>query len=119
MKLKGEWILENVQYSATYKISPFYIADAKCFENSEWKFVSNNNTGTLSLNPTGVCPDFSTNFVWNIKNNGNFNLKFIGEQKAKEVTTGFTLKIDAITESSFKLIDNSTETPITYTFRRK
>lgn len=50
--IKGEWLLSNVSYSADakYTISLLNDASSACFENSNWKFIPNNNTGTYSIN---------------------------------------------------------------------
>lgn len=116
IKLKGEWTLSSVSYPSGYKVTSFHVADAKCFEGSQWKFVSNNNTGTVALNSDRDCPEFSSNIVWNIKQDGSFNLKFVGSEKAKHVTTGYNLFASNFTDNSFQLVDNSTEATITYTF---
>lgn len=116
IKLKGEWTLTNVSYPSGYKITSFHVADAKCFEGSQWKFVSNNNTGTVSLNTNRDCPEFSSNIVWNIKQDGGFNLKFIGSEKAKHVTSGYNMYVTNLSDTSFQLVDSSTEATITYTF---
>lgn len=118
IKLKGEWTLSNVSYPSGHKVTSFHVADAKCFEGSQWKFVSNNNTGTMSLNNSGDCPAFGSNIVWNIKQDGTFNLKFVGSEKAKHVTEGYNLFVSNLTDNSFQLIDNSTEATVTYTFTK-
>lgn len=116
IKLKGNWTLTDISYPSGYKVTSFHIADAKCFEGSQWKFVSNNNTGTVALNSNRDCPAFSSDIVWNIKQDGTFNLKFIGSEKAKHVTSGYNMYVANQTDSSFQLIDNTTEASITYTF---
>ncbi|WCM41878.1 lipocalin family protein [Flavobacterium sp. CBA20B-1] len=117
IKLKGEWTLTNVKYPSGFKVTSFKIADAKCFEGSQWKFVSNNNTGTVTLNNnSSSCPEYNSKIVWNIKQDSSFNLKFVGDDKAKHVTTGYNLTAANITDTTFELIDNSTEATIVYSF---
>lgn len=117
IKLKGEWTLTNVNYPSGFKVTSFNVADAKCFEGSQWKFVSNNNTGTVTLNNnTSSCPQYNSKIIWNIKQDTSFNLKFIGDDKAKHVTTGYNLTVSEITDNTFELIDNSTEATIVYSF---
>ncbi|WKW46531.1 lipocalin family protein [Myroides sp. JBRI-B21084] len=119
IKLKGEWTLTNVNYSSQYKVTSFQIADAKCFEGSQWKFVSNNNTGTVTLNNNATkCPQYNSKIVWNIKQDGTFNLKFVGDDKAKHVTTGYNLKTNNVSDTNFELVDESTEAKIIYTFEK-
>jgi hypothetical protein len=54
--------------------------------------------------------------VWTIGKDQSFNLKFIGNEKAKKVVEGFRLEIANQTETSFQLIDNSTGTQVVYQF---
>ena len=51
VSLKGNWVLSKVSYpgSEYFKITSFNVADSKCFEGSQWKFVSNNNSGEMIL----------------------------------------------------------------------
>lgn len=114
--LKGDWTLTNVIYPKDVRVTSFHIADAKCFEGSQWKFVSNNNTGTITLNHSGDCPTFSSNIVWTIGTDQSFNLKFVGNEKAKHITTGYMLNIEDQTPSSFSLVDHSAGTTIVYKF---
>lgn len=118
LKLKGDWTLTRVSVSDSYKVKPFHIAEASCFEGSVWQFVPNNNKGTLKMSASGkYCPEFTANFVWNIKKDGTYQMKFVDkEQKAKEVKEGYSMYLYDVTKESFKLIDNSTEATITYTF---
>src|SRR5690554_8086585 len=67
IKLKGEWTLVDVNYSAGYKVTSFDVADANCFEGSQWKLIPNNNSGTVTLNNPDNCPSFNSRIIWNIK----------------------------------------------------
>lgn len=123
--LKGDWILTSVNYpnSAYFKVNSFNIEDSKCFVNSNWSFVSNNNKGKMSLNnASSDCKNFSSPITWYINKEGNFVLKIINDYKAKEVNNGFVLAINNVTESSFDLIDTinvaGQTKKITYTFQR-
>ncbi len=116
--LKGNWTLTNVSYPKGYKVTSFHIADAKCFEGSEWKFVSNNNTGVLTLNHPGDCPEFSSNIVWTIGTDQSFNLKFVGNERAKHITAGYKLLIQNQMPNSFELVDDSSGTKIVYRFEK-
>ncbi|HBK82204.1 MAG TPA: hypothetical protein DDZ41_01175, partial [Flavobacterium sp.] len=44
--IKGNWVVSNVSFpgSEVIKVTSFDLADSKCFVNSSWNFVSNNNT---------------------------------------------------------------------------
>lgn len=116
--LKGNWTLTSVSYPSGYKVTSFDVADAKCFEGSQWKFVSNNNTGTISLNGGAGCPAFEDRIVWTIGQDRTFNLKFIGDEKAKRVKEGYTLGIANQTDESFQLVDSSSEINIVYQFQK-
>jgi len=105
--LKGNWMISKVSYNGSdmFKLNSFNIADSKCFEGSQWKFVSNNNTGTMSVTKVG-CPNFSSPIVWTIKSNGDFTLKITEGEKAKRVTQGYFLKMQNQSENAFQLVDN-------------
>lgn len=116
--LKGSWTLTKVSYPSSYKVTSFSIADAKCLQGSQWKFVSNNNTGTMALNAGENCPAFSSKIVWTIGVDRSFNLKFIGDDKAKHVKDGYRLEIENQTDHSFQLVDRSTEAEVVYQFQK-
>ena len=123
--LKGDWTLTSVNYpnSAYFKVNSFNIEDSKCFVNSNWSFVSNNNKGEMSLNNVSSdCKNFSSPITWYINKGGNFVLKIINDYKAKEVNNGFVLAVSNVTESSFDLIDTinvaGQTKKITYSFQR-
>ncbi len=105
--LKGNWTITKVSYpgSEYIKVNSFDIADSKCFEGSAWKFVSNNNTGEMSITKAG-CPAFSSPIVWTVTKEGNFTLKITEGEKAKRVSQGYFLKMRNQTENSFQLVDN-------------
>ena len=116
IELKGEWTLMDVSYPKGLKVTSFHIADAKCFQGSQWKFVPNNNTGVVNLDATGDCPTFSSNIVWTIGTDQSCNLKFVGSEKAKHITAGYKLNVANQTGNTFDLVDDSTGTKIVYKF---
>jgi hypothetical protein len=105
--IKGNWTITQVSYpgSEYIKVNSFDIADSKCLEGSSWNFVSNNNTGTMSLAKAG-CPSFSSPIIWTVTKNGDFTLKITEGEKAKRVAQGYFLKLRNQSESSFQLVDN-------------
>ncbi|WP_430613697.1 lipocalin family protein [Flavobacterium sp. JP2137] len=106
--LKGNWTLTHVKHigGEFVKVNSFNIADSKCFIGSQWKFVSNNNSGSLSLTSGADCPEFDSNFKWTISPSGEFSFKFVDQgEKAKHVTTGYALRVANQSESSFQLVD--------------
>lgn len=123
--LKGNWTLTSVNFpnSNYFKVNSFNIEDSKCFVNSNWSFVSNNNKGDMSLkNMSSECKNFSSPITWYINKEGKFVLKIINNYKAKEVNNGFVLAVKNVTESSFDLVDTinvaGQTKNITYTFQR-
>lgn len=106
--LKGTWTLTKVDRIGgdLVKVNAFDIADADCFLGSQWKFVSNNNSGTIGLTQGGDCPYFESSFKWSITPNGAFEFKFVDQgEKAKRVTTGYSLQVRNLTQNSFNLVD--------------
>lgn len=122
-KLKGEWNISSVTYpGADYiKVTSFDVADSKCFVGSQWKFVSNNNKGTMALN-NAACAGFSSPITWFINKDGQFVMKIINETKSKRVLDGYVLKVSNITDTSFQLIDEinvgGKMTSVVYQFAR-
>lgn len=103
----GEWILKEVTYpdsSGFFDVTLFQVADASCFESSLWKFVANNNRGTVNLyNTDCVVEDY--NLVWSVEESTlpsyqyNVNLKVADEGKARKMEEGSRLQIKQISES--------------------
>ena len=124
--LKGNWTISAVNYPGSdyIKVESFNLGDSKCFVGSDWKFISNNNKGDMTLNnSSSACKDFSSPITWYINKEGNFVLKIINDYKAKQVNNGFVLNVNNITESSFDLVDKINVAGdiknITYSFQRK
>ena len=107
--IKGDWQVSSVNYvgSEVFKVTSFNIADAKCFEGSQWSFVSNNNTGEMVLNNAN-CIAYKSRITWFINKEGNFVIKFLNEGvKAKHTVGGYVLRVANQTENSFQLIDKA------------
>jgi hypothetical protein len=105
--LKGNWVISSVTYpgSEYIKVNSFQLADSQCFVGSAWKFVSNNNKGTMALTKFD-CPVFSSPIKWYINADGEFILKVLDAgEKAKKVRDGYVLYVANQTETSFQLID--------------
>jgi hypothetical protein len=107
--LKGNWVIESVTFpGADYiKVTSFDVADSKCFVGSKWKFISNNNKGTMALNSSICKEQYSSDITWYINKEGNIVMKFLDENKAKKVANGYILKIANQTASSFQMIDKA------------
>lgn len=105
--MKGNWVISSVTYpgSQYVKVNTFQIADSECFVGSNWKFVSNNNKGTMALTKAN-CMTFSSPITWFINKEGQFVLKVLNAgEKARKVREGYVLNVANQTESSFQLID--------------
>lgn len=105
--IKGNWEITSVTYPGSdyLVVNSFQVADSKCFVGSTWKFISNNNKGSMALTKAG-CPAFSSPIVWSINKEGVFVLKILDEGlKSKKVTEGYLLRVANQTETSFQLID--------------
>ncbi len=107
--IKGNWVVSNVSFpgSEVIKVTSFDLADSKCFVNSSWNFVSNNNTGTMTLKDAS-CISFNSPITWFINKEGNFVLKILNDYKAKKVQQGYVLRVANVTETSFQLVDKVT-----------
>lgn len=121
--INGNWTISQVSYanSDVIKVTSFDVADAKCLEGSMWKFVSNNNSGTMTISKAG-CPSFSSPIVWTSTKDGTFKLKITEGEKAKRVTQGYLLQLRNQTSNSFELVDNvnvaGRNTEVVYTFMK-
>ena len=100
--IKGNWSIVSVTYvgSEMFPISPFEIVDSKCFEGSTWNFVSNNDSGDMTLTKPS-CKAFTSPIKWYVNKEGQFVLKFLAEGiKAKNTTQGYILKVADQTKES-------------------
>lgn len=101
---RGNWVLTSVQpREKTIAISEvFNQASPQCFNGSSWHLVANNHSGNYVFNNAN-CPTGQTEISWHMADDngvGYFWFKQIGEgQKAKNVLSGYKLKVEAITNS--------------------
>lgn len=105
--LKGSWVMTSVSYPSSefIKVNAFQLADAKCFEGSNWKFVANNNSGEMSMSKTG-CTSFSSPIKWYINKEGQFVLKLVNAgEKAKKVRDGYVMTFVPQESGNFQLVD--------------
>ncbi|MFC4740900.1 hypothetical protein ACFO3U_12935 [Flavobacterium ponti] len=122
--IKGDWMVTNVSFPGSdyIKVTSFDLADSQCFVGSSWKFVSNNNKGTMTLNDAN-CIAFSSPITWYINQEGNFVMKIINDYKAKKVNQGYILRVANVTETSFELIDKinvgGSMKEVTYQFQKQ
>ena len=106
--IKGNWVVSSVTYpgSQYIKVTSFGLADSQCFEGSTWKFVSNNDSGEMSL-VKADCPSFSSPIKWFVNKDGKFVLKVLNAgEKAKKVRDGYVLDVANQSPESFQLVDH-------------
>lgn len=96
---KGDWTLTAVQLpSALVDVALFEDVDTRCFENSEWNFVPNNNKGTYQIFNEN-CEPGKRKFRWNIEENKSvgeyfFTLKHeVDGVNIRQEKRGFRLKL--------------------------
>ncbi len=109
-KLKGVWIVQNVEYSMDkIKVTAFGVADAQCFKGSVWTLIPNNHTGKITEGASNSdCPYINTDLTWYIDSNDTFNTKVISPgEKAKDVKDGFQFKYNRTSENSFQIIQSA------------
>lgn len=123
--LKGNWTLTSVSYpgSEYIKVTSFQLADSKCFEGSQWKFVSVSNKGQLDMNGGTGCTSFSSPITWFINKEGQFVLKILyAGEKARKVRDGYVLSMGTVSGNTFQLIDNidvgGKQTNVVYNFQK-
>lgn len=66
---KGDWVLNNITYPSNtgdFNVTLFNEASANCFQGSMWSFVSNNNTGTYTLQGPNCTAAGERYFNWSI-----------------------------------------------------
>jgi curli biogenesis system outer membrane secretion channel CsgG len=105
--MKGNWVISSVSYpgSQYVKVNSFQIADSDCFVGSNWKFVSNNNKGTMALTKAN-CMAFNSPITWFVNKDKQFVLKVLNAGlKAKKVKEGYILMLANQTPTSFQLVD--------------
>ena len=123
--IKGNWKIASVTFPGSdyLKVTSFNIADAKCFEGSQWSFVSNNNKGNMLLDKVN-CPSYSSNITWYVNKEGFMVVKFLTEGvKAKHTDSGDILRVANVNETTFQLIDKVNVggkfVDVVYNFERK
>lgn len=107
VNMKGNWEISSVTYpgSQYVKVNSFQLADSECFVGSKWKFVSNNNKGSMAIAKPG-CLSFSSPITWFVNNDKQFVLKVLSAgEKAKKVRDGYVLRLDNQSDTSFQLVD--------------
>ena len=107
--LKGNWTLSSIASDQGNLVDIkllFNQASPDCFEGSTWSFVSNNNSGIYNFQ-NADCDNSTHSIKWFMEENEDgvyFLWKFVPEGvKAKDITTGYQLKLLYETETDFEL----------------
>ena len=105
----GQWTLTSVTYPnnpGQFNVTLFNEAQASCFENSNWDFVSNNNRGTYTVSGTG-CDGETNQFIWSMDEENtpqgiyDFLLKPTNEDyKSTTGNEGFRLNLQSLTDTN-------------------
>ncbi|MFD2562279.1 hypothetical protein [Aquimarina rubra] len=68
--INGVWILKEVNFDTagkgTYTITILDNIPLKCIENTNWEFISNNNTGSYALSGSYCSTKGIQNFIWSV-----------------------------------------------------
>ncbi len=68
--INGIWILRKVDldtnHKGTFKIKLLDNIPTECIENTNWEFISNNNTGSYALSGYSCRQNGIYNFIWSI-----------------------------------------------------
>jgi hypothetical protein len=92
---KGDWVLNEVTYpnnQGNFNVTLFNEATASCFRGSTWSFVSNNNTGTYTLQGPDCMNTGDRYFNWSIDEEntaaGTFDFLLKPTDERNRSTTG-------------------------------
>lgn len=105
--VKGDWQVTDVSYANSdyIKVSLFDLGNTKCFVNSTWHFISNNNKGNMKINDYSCA--YESDITWYINQNNEMVIKFLNGTKSKKVTTGYVVQYVPINENKFQLIEQA------------
>ncbi|MFV0593692.1 MAG: lipocalin family protein [Draconibacterium sp.] len=111
--LKGNWTLSSITTNQGNIVdikTLFNQASPDCFEGSNWTFVNNNSSGTYVFQNAN-CDAATHSIKWFMEDDGAevyFLWKFIPEgMKAKDVKTGYQLKLLSESETEFTLAQDA------------
>ncbi|WP_452222756.1 lipocalin family protein [Lacinutrix chionoecetis] len=103
--IKGQWVLNSIDYSepGTYNVMLLDDTSKKCFEQSTWQFIPNNNTGVYSI-VNSTCDVGDRNFIFTIQETDaqtglySFLLKPTNAKGKSETNLGFRMKLSQLSE---------------------
>ncbi|WP_026754256.1 lipocalin family protein [Sediminibacter sp. Hel_I_10] len=107
--IKGNWSLNTVTYSKTgeYDVTLLNDTSKECFENSQWQFIPNNNTGLYSIidsncNTGDRYFSFTIQEVNEVTGYYDFLLKPTNEKGKSETNAGFRLRLTELSENTMQ-----------------
>ena len=107
--IKGNWSLTKVTYSKTgdYNVTLLNDTSTACFENSQWQFIPNNNTGVYSI-LNSECSTGDRNFNFTIQEVDaatgyyDFLLKPTNEKGKSATDAGFRMRLTELSENNMQ-----------------
>jgi len=107
--IKGNWSLTGITYSKTgeYNVTLLNDTSRECFENSQWQFIPNNNTGLYSIINTNCNTgdryfNFTIQEVDETTGYYDFLLKPTNEKGKSETNQGFRLRLTQLSENNMQ-----------------
>jgi hypothetical protein len=111
--MKGYWNLDTITYNqkGTFNVSLFNDTSKECFEGSTWRFISNNNSGTYTIQNSD-CPTGDRNFIFSVKEMDaasglyDFLLKPTVKQgrSNKNETQGFRVNLTTLSDTNMQWV---------------
>lgn len=111
-QLRGNWTVTDVSIqgaTGTVAATVFDEAPHECYVGSQWNLIQNNNSGTYTLVGGGECPSGTNAIKWTISDDGAykyFNFKRVNNEKAKNVLTGYKMRIQNVNDNTMTLVQD-------------
>ncbi|WP_378174198.1 lipocalin [Aquimarina sp. SS2-1] len=107
--INGVWILKEVNFDTeskgTYTVTILDNIPLRCIENTNWEFISNNNTGSYALSGSACNKTGIYNFIWSVpKEMYGFNhsilLKPVNAKMKSEINNkGYRMQLFELAEN--------------------
>lgn len=110
--LKGTWKVTNVRLVGEENLNKanlFDMADAACFNGSEWVFIPNNGSGKYTINESAQCEAVATRIHWSFyePGDGTFQLQFkYVDENNKPIDSanrGYSSNVDSLEENAMTM----------------
>ena len=107
--IKGNWTLNMITYSesGTFNVTLLNNASKACFENSDWQFIPNNNTGIYTISKADCAIgtryfNFTIQEVDESTGYYDFLLKPTDDKGKSETNAGFRLRLSQLSETNMQ-----------------